>query len=46
MSGLESIGNNKYRIKNFKSFAGFMRWDEDSEEYTAALKSYNDALIT
>ena len=41
----ESLGGNKMRIKDFASFARVMKWDYDSEEYTSAFKSYNDALI-
>jgi len=41
----ESLGGGKMRIKDFAAFARVMKWDYDSEEYTSAFKSYNDALI-
>lgn len=43
--GLESIGNGKVRIYDFAAFAEKMKWQPDSEEYTAAFKAYNDSLI-
>ena len=41
----ESLGGTKMRIKDFASFARVMKWDYDSEEYTSALKTYNDSLV-
>jgi len=43
---IQKIGTKKIRITDFDAFAKAMGWvDHNSEEYTSALRSYNDSLI-
>ena len=43
--GIEKIGNGKIRIYDFATFAKQMGWEQGSEEYISALKTYNDSFI-
>ena len=43
---INTIGNGKLRIADFSAFADLMNWEINSEEYTSALKTYNDSLVT
>ena len=43
--GIQKIGNGKIRIYDFATFADKMGWQQGSEEYVAALKTYNDSFI-
>lgn len=43
--GLEQIGGGKVRIFDFAAFASSMGWEQGSEEYISAFKTYNDSLI-
>lgn len=42
---IKGIGGNKMRILDFAEFARNMGWDQNSEAYISAFKSYNDSLI-
>lgn len=42
---IKGIGGNKMRILDFAEFARNMGWDQNSEAYVSAFKSYNDSLI-
>ena len=42
---IKGLGGDKMMISNFEKFADLMGWDPTSEEYTSALRAYNDNLI-